>query len=195
MSRGQDVRHRTRLAGLEAGLRSLGSADVVWAGTGGHAIALDPLRIVAPPTPPQAVQMPGELLPWLRLGLSEWLRDRTVERLRARRSGETTVLLQQMVRGQLAEAVSEHLELAALLSLTDSEGDPEGDAVDPHTWAGDPGRPDPLRIHRRITDTDRLLLRCFGAAGFEHGGVGEQVLMSERLVDVFGVPRYTVPAR
>src|SRR5262245_10822782 len=52
---------------------------------------------------------------WLRLGLSGALLDACLGHLGERRSGDTTLLRQQMVQGSVAEAVTGQLEIRAEL--------------------------------------------------------------------------------
>ncbi|MGW4898432.1 hypothetical protein ACWEQL_40275 [Kitasatospora sp. NPDC004240] len=103
----------------------------------------------------------------LRLGLSEALLDSCLEYLGARTSGDTPLLLQQLVRGSLAEALTEHLMLAELL-----DEDAEFDAGQL------------TELHRTITRTDRSLLRLLGGHGFRADGPGQSAHVSELLADV-----------
>ncbi|MBW6436420.1 hypothetical protein KZ829_22015 [Actinoplanes hulinensis] len=103
----------------------------------------------------------------LRLGLSEALLDTTMAHLGDRRSGDTVLLLQQMIKGALADAVTEQLEVRVALT-------------------GTPPPPDMLAgLHRQITMTDRMLLRLLGASGFTADGPGLTVNASELLADAW----------
>ncbi|PWK75149.1 hypothetical protein BCL76_101884 [Streptomyces sp. CG 926] len=103
----------------------------------------------------------------LRLGVAEGLRDACVEHLAARPSGDSTVLMQQMVKGQLAEALAQQLELSALLD------------------SGAPVRGPFLRdVHGQITRNGRSLLRLLGAYGYLADGPGAVADASELLADV-----------
>lgn len=97
---------------------------------------------------------------WVRLGASEGLRDATLSRLRTRRTAEGSIVHLPMVRAQLTHALAEHLEIELL--LRESDGPPR--AV----------------LHRRITEVDRHLLRCFGAEGYLGDSVGADIMASER---------------
>ncbi|MER6447368.1 hypothetical protein [Streptomyces venezuelae] len=103
----------------------------------------------------------------LRLGVAEGLRDACVAHLADRPSGDSTVLMQQMVKGQLAEALAHQLELSALLD------------------SGVPVRGPLLRsVHGQITRNGRALLRLLGARGYLADGPGAVAEASELLADV-----------
>lgn len=103
----------------------------------------------------------------LRLGVAEGLRDACVAHLADRPSGESTVLMQQMVKGQLAEALAHQLELSALLD------------------SGAPVRGPFLRnVHGQITRNGRSLLRLLGAYGYLADGPGAVAEASELLADI-----------
>ncbi|MFC7545964.1 hypothetical protein [Plantactinospora sp. GCM10030261] len=104
-------------------------------------------------------------LAWLRLGLSERLLDDCLGYLDGRTTGGEPLLGQQLVKGELAEIRMDHLEVAAVL-----DGAAPGDA---HVQDA----------HRRITTTDRTLLRLLGASGFVHDGPGRTAYASELLAD------------
>ncbi|WP_344551174.1 hypothetical protein [Kitasatospora saccharophila] len=106
----------------------------------------------------------------LRLGLLQGLRDDCVAHLAERASGESTVLLQQLVKGQLAEALGHQLELAALL-----------DATAPRELTG----PVLRDLHSQVTAVGRVLLRLLGAHGFLADGPGATAHVSELLADVY----------
>jgi hypothetical protein len=109
-------------------------------------------------------------LVWVRLGLSEALRDSCVRYLRGRHSGDSTLLQQQLVKGALADALAEQLEIRAVL-----------------TDLG-PGGVTPLLVNglnRQITQTDRALLRLLGATSMVVGGPGEVAYVSELVADAY----------
>jgi hypothetical protein len=118
----------------------------------------------------------GDLLPWviglawLRLGVSERLRAECVAHLRGRLTGGQPLLAQQLIRGGLAEVVLEHQELHAVLRDGDTE------TFDLH-WLS--------HLHRQLTTTDRMLLRLFGAHGFQANGPGQVAYVSELLADLY----------
>ncbi|MGZ9933869.1 hypothetical protein ACXNSR_28800 [Streptomyces sp. NC-S4] len=129
-----------------------------------------PVVVVAerPPAPADGGgSVDGTDLLRLRLGVAEGLRDACVEHLAARPSGESTVLMQQMVKGQLAEALADQLELSALLD------------------SGAPVQGPFLRsVHGRITRNGRSLLRLLGARGYLADGPGAVAEVSELLADI-----------
>jgi hypothetical protein len=109
-------------------------------------------------------------LVWVRLGLSEALRDSCVQYLRGRRSGDSTLLQQQLVKGALADALAEQLEIRAVLTATR------------------PGDVTPLLVNglnTQVTRTDRALLRLLGATSMLLGGPGEVAYVSERVTDAY----------
>jgi len=107
---------------------------------------------------------------WLRLGLSEALREGCLGYLRGRRTGDSVLLQQQLVKGVLADALSEHLEIRAVLGGAEP-GELPAPAVDD--------------LHDRITLTGRAQLRLLGASGFLMGGPGEVAYVSELLADAY----------
>jgi hypothetical protein len=120
-------------------------------------------------------------LAWLRLGVSEGLRDLVVLRLGERRSEGTPLLMKQLVKGALADVLTEHLEAECAL----------GEAED--AWAEATGAAWLGRVHDRITLADRTLLRLLGAYGFTLPGPGWDAHLSELLADVHREPRAAVP--
>ncbi|WP_405584012.1 hypothetical protein [Streptomyces sp. NBC_01092] len=109
-------------------------------------------------------------LAWLRLGMSERLREACIAYLAARQVEGTSLLMQQMVKGTLADVLIEHLEIEGVLEeLADA---PDGD----RTLA---------RLQRQITRADRTLLRLLGAHGFTADGPGPTAHASELLADVY----------
>ncbi|GHI95199.1 hypothetical protein [Streptomyces olivaceus] len=111
---------------------------------------------------------PSALL-WLRLGLAEGLLHSCVGHLGDRPSGDSTVLLQPLVKAQLAEAAAEQAEFAAWLGGGLADGVPASRLRRPHD---------------RLTRNGRALLRLFGAHGFMAEGPGGVAHVSELLADV-----------
>ncbi|MEU7134375.1 hypothetical protein [Streptomyces sp. NPDC046261] len=108
-------------------------------------------------------------LVWLRLGLSEALRDSCLSHLGRRRTGDTYVLQQQMVKGTLADVLVEHLEVRAVLEGTEPEAAPP--ALLHH-------------LHGRLTRADREQVRLLGAAGYLTDSPGMTAYVSELLAEV-----------
>ncbi|MEV6824044.1 DUF2786 domain-containing protein [Amycolatopsis sp. NPDC051102] len=104
---------------------------------------------------------------WLRLGLSGALLDAALDYLGGRRSGDTTLLRRQLVQGAVAEALTGQLQVRA--ALTAGASTPAALSY----W------------HTRLTETDRVLLRLLGAAGFARGGAGEVADVSELLAGAY----------
>jgi hypothetical protein len=109
----------------------------------------------------------------LRLGLSERLLDAVLAHLGDRTVGDAKLLHQQMVKGGVAEAVIEQLEIATMLA-----GATPGD-LDDGVLAG---------LNAQITETDRMLLRLLGAVSFLADGPGQVARVSELLADVYFGP-------
>jgi hypothetical protein len=133
----------------------------------GHSRA--PGRAGASSAQPRALWLRG--LVWLRLGLSEGLRDACVTYLAGRAVGSSVLLQQQLVKGALADVLLEHLEIRAV--ITSAGGAAEGTLE---------------RLHEQITDADRELLHLLGAGGYLAGGTGQVADMSELVAGVY-VPR------
>ncbi|MER5311951.1 hypothetical protein ABT034_29640 [Streptomyces sp. NPDC002773] len=107
-------------------------------------------------------------LVWLRLGLSEGLRAACVARLAQRRTGDSTLLQQQLVKGTVADVLVEHLEVRAVLT------------------GAAPGALDTgmlHHLHRRITAADREQVRLLGASGYLRDSPGMTVHVSELLAE------------
>jgi len=104
---------------------------------------------------------------WLRLGASENLLGTTTEHLGGRRVGGRLLVHDPVVRTQVAHAVSEQLVVEAELGGLDG-------APDEATLA---------RLHRSVTDVDRLLLRLLGGHSFLAEGPGADAMLSESLRD------------
>lgn len=107
-------------------------------------------------------------LVWLRLGLSEALRAACVARLAHRRSGDSTLLQQQMVKGTVADVLVEHLEVHAVLTGADP-GDLDAGMLD--------------HLHGRITAADREQVRLLGASGYLTDSPGMTAYVSELLAE------------
>ncbi|MDT0479986.1 hypothetical protein [Streptomyces doebereineriae] len=111
----------------------------------------------------------------LRFGLSERLLDAVLAHLGGRTVGDAKLLHQQMVKGGVAEAVIEQLEIETMLA-----GATPGH-LDDGTLAG---------LNAQITGTDRMLLRLLGAVSFLADGPGQVARVSELIADVhFGSAR------
>ncbi|MEU8180122.1 hypothetical protein AB0B85_01795 [Micromonospora sp. NPDC049044] len=108
---------------------------------------------------------------WLRLGSSAGRRRTCVRWLASRRSGGGDLLRFQMIKGQLADVLVEHQEIAAAL---------DGISLSPAMT---------LHLHDRITAADRAVLGLFGAAGFLRDGPGGEAHVSELLADVYAEGR------
>jgi hypothetical protein len=103
----------------------------------------------------------------VRLELSEALLDNCVDYLGRRECGDSTILRQQLVKSALAEVLTEHLEVRAVLT---------GGLLAAATLA---------HLHHQISDADHQLLRLLGASGFTAAGVGRTVHVSELLADAY----------
>ncbi|WP_051415589.1 acyl-CoA dehydrogenase family protein [Nocardiopsis sp. CNT312] len=109
----------------------------------------------------------------IRLGLSLWLRDRAVARLRKRKAGGRALVHQQLVGSDLAWAATEQAIAESL--LTGSTERPDDHAV-------------LCRASRRVTAADRCVLRLFGASGFLSDGPGQVAYLSELMADAYLEP-------
>lgn len=109
-------------------------------------------------------------LVWLRLGLSESLLDTCVRHLDGRACGDSTVLRQQLVKGEVADVLIEQLEVHAVLTGVDAQD------LDSVRLA---------HLRDQITVADRALLRLLGASGFLAGGAGEVAYLSEVLAEAY----------
>jgi hypothetical protein len=105
----------------------------------------------------------------IRLALSEALLDNSLDYLGRRDVGDTTLLHMQLVKSALAEVLTEHLEIRAVLT---GGTDPLPAAVLAH-------------LHRQISSADHQLLRLLGASGFTAAGSGRTVHVSELLADAY----------
>ena len=109
-------------------------------------------------------------LAWLRLGTSERLLGSCLGYLGGRSTGGSPLIGQQMVKGDVSDAVIEQMEVRAVLS----------GAAGILLTAAELGH-----LHRQLTGADRMLLRLLGASGFLADGPGRQALVSELLADVY----------
>jgi hypothetical protein len=105
----------------------------------------------------------------IRLALSELLLQTSLDYLGHRDVGDTTLLHMQLVKSALAEVLTEHLEIRAVLT---GGTDPFPAAVLAH-------------LHRQIGSADHQLLRLLGASGFTAAGAGRTVHASEILADAY----------
>ncbi|MEV8438186.1 hypothetical protein AB0425_12480 [Actinosynnema sp. NPDC051121] len=112
-------------------------------------------------------------LVWLRLGLSEALRETCMRYLNGRRTGNTTLLQQQMVKSTVADGLIEHLEVRAVLTGVD---------------AGELPAVILSHLHARITAADRWLVNLLGASGYLVGGPGQVAHVSELLAEAYVRP-------
>ncbi|MEV8504557.1 hypothetical protein AB0368_06955 [Actinoplanes sp. NPDC051475] len=106
----------------------------------------------------------------VRLGASRRLREQAQRYLSARTVGGTPLLLQQMVKGSLADALGRQIEAETVLS-----GAVPG-ALSQATLR---------HVHETITETDRELLRLLGASGFRLDGPGVTAHASALLADAY----------
>jgi hypothetical protein len=112
-------------------------------------------------------------LVWLRLGLSEELRETAMRYLNGRRTGNSTLLQQQMVKSTVADGLIEHLEVRAVL-----------------TGVGPGDLPDTVlnHLHAQLTEADRALVKLLGASGYLAGGPGQVAHVSELLAEAYCRP-------
>ncbi|MFI5649179.1 hypothetical protein [Kitasatospora sp. NPDC051705] len=140
----------------------------------------------------------GTGLAWLRLGASERLREACTAYLAARQVEGTSLLLQQLVKGALADVLIDHLEIEGVLDDL-----AEGVAPDSPLAPVLPLDAAALaRLQAQITQADRALLRLLGAHGFTADGPGRTAYASELLADVYcgwpgpaGVPATNATSR
>jgi hypothetical protein len=112
-------------------------------------------------------------LVWLRLGLSEELRETAMRYLNGRRTGSSTLLQQQMVKSTVADGLIEHLEVRAVLT-----GAAPGDLPESSL----------NHLHEQVTRADRALVRLLGASGYLTGGPGQVAHLSELLAEAYVRP-------
>lgn len=110
-------------------------------------------------------------LVWLRLGLSERLREDVVGYLQGRTVGAGNPLLQQqLVKAAVAEALLDHLEVRAVL-----------DGARPGTLSG----PQLRDLQDQLTGADRAQVRLLGASGYLSTGPGQVAYVSELLAEAY----------
>ncbi|WP_042386378.1 hypothetical protein [Streptacidiphilus melanogenes] len=126
-------------------------------------------------------------LAWVRLGASEGLRDLVLVRLGERHTEGAPLLMKQLVKGALADVLTEHLEAECVLGEAGTERHGTGRHEAAWDEAGRLGR-----VHDRITRADRALLRLLGAQGFTLPGPGWEAHLSELLADVYRERRVVV---
>ncbi|MFJ2865086.1 hypothetical protein [Kitasatospora sp. NPDC087314] len=150
------------------------------------------LAVLGPAGPPPDPSAPdarnwGTGLAWLRLGASERLREACLAYLAARQVEGSSLLLQQLVKGALADVLIDHLEIEGVLDdLADGSG-PDDSPLAPGLPLDGPAL---ARLQAQITQADRALLRLLGAYGFTAEGPGRAAYASELLADVYcGWPR------
>ena len=101
------------------------------------------------------------------------LLDASLAYLGGRVSGEMPLTQHQMVRGSLASALTNQLEIRSVLSGA-GPGEFSAQALG--------------QLHDQITRTDRVLLRLLGAGGFLADGPGQSAYASDLLACAYGVP-------
>ncbi|MFJ8004001.1 hypothetical protein [Streptomyces fagopyri] len=157
--------------------RSPGTAPVLLEGSGLTTLRWEPppwARYPEAAEPPDGVGWWGTALAWLRLGHSRQLFSLATAHLGQRTFSGSPLLRQQMIKGTVADAAVEHLELESALAAAGS--DPLPDAGLYH-W------------HDRLTAVDGALLRLLGAYGYAATGPGRAAYASELLCDVYVRPR------
>ncbi|QQQ79073.1 DUF2786 domain-containing protein [Saccharothrix sp. 6-C] len=139
----------------------------------GNGVPVPRLRAADPETDPATSDQRAAWalgLVWLRLGLSEALRETCMRYLNGRRTGSTTLLQQQMVKSTVADGLIEHLEVRAVLTGVDA-GELPGVIL--------------AHLHARITAADRWLVNLLGASGYLVGGPGQVAHLSELLAEAY----------
>jgi hypothetical protein len=116
---------------------------------------------------------------WLRFGLSVRLRSQTISHLKQRRAGDTLLLHQQMIKGQLADAAVGHLLTETTLA---EAGGPDTDIMTL------------LELHDSLTAIGHELLKLLGATGFLSDGPGEDQYLSELIADLYAPIRESADA-
>ncbi|MGW7077321.1 hypothetical protein [Streptomyces sp. NPDC054866] len=117
-------------------------------------------------------------LAWLRLGASERLRDACIAYLAAREVEGTSLLMQQMVKGALADVLIDHLEIEGVL-------DDLAEGIGPFAPQEPMDEQALGRLQAQITQADRTLLRLLGAHGFTAEGPGMTAHASELIADAY----------
>ncbi len=116
---------------------------------------------------------------WLRFGLSVRLRSQTLKHLAQRRAGDTLLLHQQMIKGQLADVAVGHLLVETTLGAT---GGPDTDVRTV------------LELHGSLTGIDHELLKLLGATGFLGDGPGADQYVSDLVADLYAPLREAADA-
>ncbi|WP_330240993.1 hypothetical protein [Streptomyces sp. NBC_00525] len=109
-------------------------------------------------------------LVWVRLGQSCRLLDACLEYLRGRTVGGAALLMQQMVKGGLADAKADQLTVETLIS------------------GAEPGELSEATLayaHDTLTGCDRALLRLLGAFGYRADGPGACAHASALVADAY----------
>ncbi|MGW6831914.1 hypothetical protein ACWGCI_00565 [Streptomyces sp. NPDC054949] len=107
---------------------------------------------------------------WIRLGLSEALRERVVDHLTGRTTGDVPLIRQQLVKSAVADALVDQLEVRAVLM----------DAA--------PGELSPATLQdmqRQLTAADRAQVKLLGAAGYLADGPGQTAYVSELVAETY----------
>lgn len=103
---------------------------------------------------------------WLRLGASRQLLRQATDHVTERTVGTERLIQQQMIKGMIAEALTEQLTAEALLD----------GGTDPAVL---------VEANARIQTADRMLLRLLGASGFQSGLPSHTCWVSELLADAY----------
>jgi hypothetical protein len=109
-------------------------------------------------------------LAWLRLGLSERLAGSCLAYLGSREVDGGTLLGQQLVQAALADALTGHAEVRAVLEPQS----PASLGAAGISW-----------LHGQLTQADRGLVRLLGGSGFVSAEPGRCAIVSELLADVY----------
>ncbi|MGW7446197.1 hypothetical protein [Kitasatospora sp. NPDC054795] len=131
------------------------------------------------PDPQRAGRAFGYGLAWLRLGISEGLRDAALRYLADRRVGDTPLIQQQLVKAAVAESLTEQLEVRATLDELDAAALPSALLDD---------------LHRQLTHCDRAQVQLLGAGGYLSDGPGQVAYVSELLAEAYAAPPSCEPA-
>ncbi|MFE2877614.1 hypothetical protein ACFXG6_17385 [Streptomyces roseus] len=133
------------------------------------ALGLAAVRVDTAPRPPSAAWDTAVLR--VRLGLSRWLLDATLDHLDGRAFGDTPLLRQPVVKAALA---------AAGVSLLEAESALTADRA--------PDRTGIRQLHGALTATDGSLLKLLGAWGLTTDGPGVTAYVSQVLADAYAPP-------
>jgi hypothetical protein len=132
---------------------------------------------------------PAGIVPslWLRFGLSVRLRSQTLSHLKQRRAGDTLLLHQQMIKGQLADVAVGHLLAETTLAAaggpdTDTDTDTDTDIMTL------------LDLHDALTAIDHELMKLLGATGFLEDGPGADQYLSDLVADLYAPVREAADA-